>query len=196
MLTAHDLGSGRQIFLPYGTELGASGQIEKLQQALLALSQTGLTLANPGKVTGVMEKQTVVATLYVIGAGKVDVGALFKAWLLAKIVEAAPRLGNEVIGWFAGADEAYAEIVAKLEENAPVLTTAVQAATAKRVAAGGAGPTSAKDLLERRGRTYTATQALAPIERVVTPAKGKAVVYVAVGAATLAGLGLVYWLIK
>ena len=52
MLTAIDTATDRATFLLYGTELGASGQIERLQQALQALAKTGLPLANP--VIGVL----------------------------------------------------------------------------------------------------------------------------------------------
>ena len=96
MLTALDLGTNRQTFLPYGTELGASGQVERLQQALLALSKTGLPLANPGSITGQLNKQTVLASLYAVAKGDLDLGWALKAQLVALAWDAASALGTQV----------------------------------------------------------------------------------------------------
>jgi hypothetical protein len=214
MLTATDFARGTETPLFSGGELGASGQIERLQQALLALSKTGLPLANPGPVSGVMTNQTVIASLYAIFKGGVAISSLTKAGLLALAWDAAPAVGGEVTSFLSGpADQALATLKSTLESLAPTLTTAIALATQQRsgqstTPTSPAGDSLRERLLASRGRTMD-QQAFAPPpheEGAIGPGAkgfipstagpGKAGTYALIGLGVLAVGGLGWWLLR
>jgi hypothetical protein len=135
MLTAYDLSSNRYQPLLGGCELAASAEIELLQQALLALSQVGLPIANPGTIDGVVNKQTIIALLSVFT--RLDIGMVLKAQLLALAYQAASVLGSDVMGrldesgLYGAGDDAMASLTSAIETAAPTLTTAVRNLTQK-----------------------------------------------------------------
>jgi len=208
MLTAWDLDRNRPTILLYGTELAGAAQIEELQRALVALAKTGMSLANPGSVTGVVNKQTVIAVL--VALKDLSVSSLLKAQLFVLATDALSVLGSQVSSYLSGAaDEAYAGLVKAIETAAPALTTAVRNLTQKRMGQTTTPGARADEMLEKwaKGGAMTVTpQEAAPPphkEGVVgllpgqtTGGSGKVGTYVAVGAAVL-GLGaLGWWLLK
>jgi hypothetical protein len=162
MLTAYNAATNSYEPMLYGTDLGAaSGQIERMQQALLAVSKTGLTLANPGAITGELNKQTVLALLSVLL--RLDLDAAWKAQIASLALQAVEVLGSEVIdmvgggGFFGVGDDAYATLLSAVEVAAPTLTTAITNLALKR-SGQTAGPTSpASDSLRDRMRSRLPT---------------------------------------
>lgn len=202
MLTAWDVDRNRLTPLFYGTELAAANQIELLQQALLALSKTGLPLANPGLITGQVNRETAVALATVLL--KLDVGYALKFQLVALAKDAIEYLGDEILSYLSGADEAWASFVGAVETAAPTLTSAVKKLTQERIGQTTTPTSPADQSLSQRllavkpgiVSTPSTRQELAPDTRPTASPSGKMATYVIAGGAVI-GLGLLgWWLLK